>query len=503
MLKNKIFKINKFFIFTVSVIVFSLSFFTLAAKHNLFASTNSLSGKILLQVEENGEAWYVNPLNNLRYYLGRPSDAFNLMRSLGLGVSNKDINYFKVNKAPERLLGRILIQAEDKGQAFYVNPVNLELIYLGRPADAFSLMRNLGLGITNSDLNKINTIETSYNIENKDNYNADKRYYSFIYNNLDYVLNLNLNTDLYLYYSNQDKTLSYYKDNPPLDLRDSFYNIFLQTNSSDTAISDLIVKAKEISQDLNLNDDQFAEFIISLVQYIPYDFSKISTSLVNTSPYYPYESLYLNKGVCSDKAFLGLQILRELGYGSAILDFPEANHSALGISCPNKYSVNNSGYCFIETTNYFPFAVVPKTITEGQAESLNISDFSNIFSADHFGEMNIFQAREGKVYYDAEKNLKKANDLLSIDLSLDDKNKEIDITLDNLNELQEQVADFKEILEQYIDEDKIAQYNKEIPDYNIMVNNYNALRDSYELQIDNYNKLIEDYNLKMKEFYQK
>ena len=36
-------------------------------------------GRILLQVEENGEAWYVYPENRLRYYLGRPDDASALM----------------------------------------------------------------------------------------------------------------------------------------------------------------------------------------------------------------------------------------------------------------------------------------------------------------------------------------------------------------------------------------------------------------------------------------
>lgn len=50
-----------------------------------------LMGKILLRVQHRGEAWYVNPDNGQRYFLGRPQDAFNLMRSLGLGISNDDL----------------------------------------------------------------------------------------------------------------------------------------------------------------------------------------------------------------------------------------------------------------------------------------------------------------------------------------------------------------------------------------------------------------------------
>ena len=48
------------------------------------------TGKIFLQVEGKGEAWYVNPSDNKRYFMGRPTDAFNLMRTLGLGISNTD-----------------------------------------------------------------------------------------------------------------------------------------------------------------------------------------------------------------------------------------------------------------------------------------------------------------------------------------------------------------------------------------------------------------------------
>ena len=52
----------------------------------------NLSGRILLQVESHGEAWYVNPVNLKRYYLGRAQDAFTIMRSLGVGVTNANLN---------------------------------------------------------------------------------------------------------------------------------------------------------------------------------------------------------------------------------------------------------------------------------------------------------------------------------------------------------------------------------------------------------------------------
>jgi hypothetical protein len=119
-----------------------------------YKPSTALAGRILLQVEDKGQAWYVNPLNNKRYYLGRPNDAFNIMRKLGLGISNKNFDMLlsKVNKS---LLGRILIKVEDSGRAYYYNPLNAKLYYLGRPDDAFRIIRSLGLGISNANLNKI------------------------------------------------------------------------------------------------------------------------------------------------------------------------------------------------------------------------------------------------------------------------------------------------------------------------------------------------------------
>ena len=43
-------------------------------------------------------------------------------------------------------------------------------------------------------------------------------------------------------------------------------------------------------------------------------------------------------------------LLRELGYGVSFFYFSEENHEALGIKCPVKESLMNTGYCFIETT---------------------------------------------------------------------------------------------------------------------------------------------------------
>lgn len=126
--------------------------------------TEKLSGRILLQVESHGEAWYVYPDYARRYYLGRPEDAFKIMRELGLGISQANFQKLPLSNKTggdsnlaKSLSGKIVLQVEAKGEAWYVNPENLKAYYLGRPEDAFKIMRELGLGISNDNLQTIPT----------------------------------------------------------------------------------------------------------------------------------------------------------------------------------------------------------------------------------------------------------------------------------------------------------------------------------------------------------
>ena len=175
--------------------------------------SNKLKGKILLQVESRGEAWYISPADGKRYSMGRPNDAFDLMRQQGIGISNDNLKKIKIanenltgqdsdndglsdmaedsigtnknnsdsdgdgysdkdevingynpdgsgklsldNNFAKSQSGKILLQVERHGEAWYVNPDNNQRYFMGRPGDAFNLMRKLGLGISNNDLNKI------------------------------------------------------------------------------------------------------------------------------------------------------------------------------------------------------------------------------------------------------------------------------------------------------------------------------------------------------------
>jgi len=496
-----------FLVILISVIIFSADFC-----HLKFAeAASNLNGRILIQVQDKGQAWYVNVLNSKRYYLGRPDDAYAVMRALGLGVSNSDLNSYSV-KAPARLAGRILLKVQDKGQAYYVDPVDLKLYYLGRPADAFNVMRTRGLGISNSDLAKISVATiSSVNVSSPvvtplatsvDSTNSFLRKFTFKYHNNDYELTHTFSTSLYSAYKTTNKVYTYSANNLPADVRNEFYGLFLKLRNDDTTISEIISKLKAIAITNNWTDDELLEFTVSLIQYIPYDDVKVvNDSQVNNNPYFPYETLYLNKGVCSDKTFLAVAILRQLGYGAAILDFPDRNHTALGVACSKEYSINDSGYCYVETTNYFPFGVIPQSISNGQAQKSDV--FTNMFSFNNLGTIEIYQKTTGKIYqgmtaiYSQVDTLKADKDDLTV------RSLEIDSLNKNLTAKQETIVTMRNQVNAYLSNGQITEYNNLVPTFNTLVNGYNSDLAVYQTKVNEYNTKVNAFNLAVKVFYQK
>lgn len=114
-----------------------------------------LKGRILLQIEAKGEAWYVNPKDGRRYYLADGGVAYQIMKNLGVGISNKDLARVKANADfRKKFIGKIFLQIESRGEAYYIS-ANGRYNYLKDGAAAYQAMRNLGLGIKNIDLEKI------------------------------------------------------------------------------------------------------------------------------------------------------------------------------------------------------------------------------------------------------------------------------------------------------------------------------------------------------------
>ncbi len=188
--------------------------FTLSEAVSSNNTTERLAGYILLQTEENGEAWYVDKETKQRYYMKNGNTAYSMMRKFGLGITNQDLKKIPIgvddrfneedsdydgvsdkmeealgtdaynvdsdgdgyvdgtevehgydplgegkinidNSFTEKLKGKILLQTESRGEAWYLNPADGKRYYMKDGESAYAIMRFLSLGITNGDLHEI------------------------------------------------------------------------------------------------------------------------------------------------------------------------------------------------------------------------------------------------------------------------------------------------------------------------------------------------------------
>ncbi len=142
-------------VFSRVFVIAGLSLWLIPTVAHAKTLSESLAGRILLQVQSHGEAWYVDPVTHQRFYLGRAEDAYALMRAKGLGIRHAELARYLTGRFPLRLSGRIVLDVETHGEAYYVSPLTLQGAYLGTAADAYALMRRVGLGISTKDLSSI------------------------------------------------------------------------------------------------------------------------------------------------------------------------------------------------------------------------------------------------------------------------------------------------------------------------------------------------------------
>ncbi|MBT4857369.1 hypothetical protein HON52_04265 [Candidatus Uhrbacteria bacterium] len=112
-----------------------------------------LAGQIMLLVDRDGEAWYIDPVTRFRYYLADGPTAYEFLRTFGLGITNADLEQVPTSDdaygggtMAEALSGRILLQVEENGEAWYVNPSDLKRYYMADGAAAYTIMRELSEG---------------------------------------------------------------------------------------------------------------------------------------------------------------------------------------------------------------------------------------------------------------------------------------------------------------------------------------------------------------------
>ena len=149
------------------------------------------------------------------------------------------------------------------------------------------------------------------------------------------------------YLSKLPKTIYYSSDEKPS--RRDFKLQKINEEEQREMILPLVTEIQNIAEDKN---DQ-VRIAVSLVQNIPYRESERNITIgINQINYsrYAYEVLYDAKGACEGKSELLALLLKEMGYSVVLFYYPLENHEVVGIKCPDKYSLKDTGYCFVETT---------------------------------------------------------------------------------------------------------------------------------------------------------
>ena len=88
--------------------------------------SNRLKGKLLLQVEDRGRIWYVNPDDAQKFEVTFVN-ALPLFQKMALGITNANLNKIPLNTdkpataTGNKLKGKLLLQVEDKGRIWYVD----------------------------------------------------------------------------------------------------------------------------------------------------------------------------------------------------------------------------------------------------------------------------------------------------------------------------------------------------------------------------------------------
>ncbi|HLM84259.1 MAG TPA: hypothetical protein VK254_03570 [Candidatus Bathyarchaeia archaeon] len=130
----------------------------------------------------------------------------------------------------------------------------------------------------------------------------------------------------------------------------------------------LAANIEKITPDKN---DQ-ARIVASIVQKFKYDANEPNNFK------YPYDVAYQKSGICNETSKLILSLLKQMGFGTAMLTFEKADHQAAGVKCDPKYSYQGTGYCFIEPTTR---AIITDTVGTNEKPRINVLSDGLAFDA--------------------------------------------------------------------------------------------------------------------------
>jgi len=527
----------------------------LSAQANL---GNTNKGKLFLAVEDRGRIWYVD-FNGEKHEVTF-SNALNLFEELATGITNENLNKIPLANSSQNTnlgnshKGKLFLAVEDRGRIWYVD-------FQGRRHEVtwdnlMDLFRNLSTGINNTNLQKINNAkkkieldsdgdglsdikekEIGTNILNPDSdgdgysdgeevaagYNpleaaagtittppsiTNGKTFTWNHQGQEYTLQASLDASNYETYNNHSAKIL------PVGMShgDYYQKILTAIDQEDSStIQGVADQLKIIAQRENFSDDELIELAVSFVQTIPYDYDKFdiinnvrelpsfnTDQASKTWPKLPYETLYENKGVCSDKSLLLKDLVDELGYGTALFAFQSKNHIAPAIQCSSEYSSYDSGYCYIESTNTgFKIGDIPNSgfqngVIQKKSEVDTSSDI-NIANEDLI-DVAVYGQSTGKIYTKIIKTQETLDRIKEMENSLKIMKSEL-VNWKITHDPEKNIVLALESETQLAHNNYLANPNTSLHGtYTEKYNSYKTAYDSFQIKVNAYNQKINKYN---------
>jgi len=317
--------------------------------------------------------------------------------------------------------------------------------------------------------------------------------YNFELFKYQYKLGLEIQEDLIQNTLQKPKTIQVYEHENLSDeeFTQKFYAQFLNDDYDVETLENIltILSSREIGTDFDL-----VQVIVSFVQAIPYEEA--------ADQKYPLETLYLNKGDCSDKSVLLGKLLSIAGYDVCLFVYEKAKHMSVGLKVDESSDYYHNNYIYIESTGYNPIGDIPKEfaggikieeepivvyLEDGDYEISGFNDLKQLYNSieETYGNNYFNTTIEGKIIIE---------ELLTVKNNLD--------SLQSINnDTENQITKLKNDYQRFNCDVQITEMNQEkcfeiqeplnvsIEEYNGNIPLINNLISAYNQKINNLNRI--------------
>jgi len=254
------------------------------------------------------------------------------------------------------------------------------------------------------------------------------------------------------------------------------YRAMVQDPAQDSLYTAILADADTIRLQQKLSDDEYLELIVVYIQSLKYE-----TREQNPAKF-PVETVVDRAGDCDDKSLLLAGLLSREGYPVALFLFGPESHMAVGVGSDD-YLYKNTGYTFVETTNY-SFVGVP---TEKLGGNLTL-----------YSDPVIIPISNGTKFYGSGSETRYIHDMYVLsDLKVKELEPQVKNMESDLISQQEKITQLESQIQKIRNTGNSGSYNAQVAVHNALVSDYNSQLNAYRQLFARYEKyaLVHNYIL--------